>query len=47
MFSSYQQWFWLGVALEHLGVALCKSGVAPTTPFIYKVTHVSVAHFSL
>ena len=31
------KWFWLGVALEHLGVALCKSGVAPTTPLYIKL----------
>ena len=35
--------FFVGVALGYLGVALFMVGVVPTTPFIYKVTHVRTA----
>ena len=34
--------FSVGVALGYFGVALFVVGVAPTTPFICKVTHVRV-----
>ena len=39
-FSFHKKHFFIGVALGYIGVALFMVGVAPTTPFICKVTHV-------